>query len=129
MRLKDEHGYTLVELLVAILIIGTLAAIALPGFLGQKDKAHDATVKADLRNAVSEMESCYTLLGTYAGCPNADHPLAVDAVATVTPDAKGYEVSKTSSTDTVFTVKRLPSGYSHTCTRPNFGGCASDGSW
>ena len=71
-RLKDERGFTLIELLVVVLIIGILAAVALPTFLGQRDKGFDADAKSNARNLQTMVESCgVDKAGDYTACDTA----------------------------------------------------------
>lgn len=56
---EKDQGFTLIELLVVIIIIGILAAIAIPVFLNQRQKAVDTGIKSDLRTVANEMESYY----------------------------------------------------------------------
>jgi type IV pilus assembly protein PilA len=66
MQEENEEGFTLIELLVVIIIIGILAAIAIPVFLNQRKKGYDAGIKADLRNAATAQETYLTDYNKYA---------------------------------------------------------------
>ncbi|HZJ28835.1 MAG TPA: prepilin-type N-terminal cleavage/methylation domain-containing protein [Solirubrobacterales bacterium] len=132
----EESGFTLVELLVVMLILGLLAAIAIPAFFNQRDKANDSDAKATVRTAQTAMETFATDSdGSYAGAVVADlvaiEPTLSEAgadltVAGVTADS--YSVVVLSSTGTSFWATRAADGTSTLGCDTDAGGCPS-GDW
>ena len=129
---NEEKGFTLIELLVVILIIGILAAIALPAFLGQRQKGQDAEAKSNARNIVSHMESCYTVDQTYVGCGTSPDvtgsgiPLGTVAI---TGTLTGYSVDATSKSTNHFIITKAGSVTTRTCTATGSGACPTSGNW
>jgi prepilin-type N-terminal cleavage/methylation domain-containing protein len=103
-RRDGEEGFTLIELLVVIIIIGILAAIAIPVYLNQRQKAFVASVKSDLQSAATSEEAYYTDAVAYvAGAPSAvltnqgfklspNNVITVTAVTATSFCAVGYNV-------------------------------------
>ncbi|MGY4642611.1 prepilin-type N-terminal cleavage/methylation domain-containing protein [Cellulomonas sp. URHB0016] len=80
---EKDQGFTLIELLVVIIIIGILAAIAIPVFLNQRKKAVDASIKSDLRTVANELETYYTDSQAYPTAVTASTG-ATDGTNTIT---------------------------------------------
>ena len=79
LRNQGEGGFTLIELLVVVIIIGILAAIAIPTFLNQRKKGWESAVKSDLRNYAIVMETHLTDVGTYADTTTVTKPAPVES--------------------------------------------------
>ncbi len=141
-----EAGFTLIELLVVMLILGILAAIALPAFFNQKDKAGDAKAKEYAHSAQVAIETFFTDHGTYEGSNAtvagvANKPL-IDIEPTLSsaegltvtgpgaaanPTDTGYKITINGSGAQTFTVQNEGGTLTYPCSVEGKGGCPSGG--
>jgi len=149
-RAEEEKGFTLIELLVVILIIGILAAIAIPSFLNQKSKATDASAKELARTGQTASETyatdhngSYTSLSATVlqgieptiqiAAGNNNAYLSNAAATTTNVAGDGFTVTATSTSGNTFTISRTGAGVvTRTCTPTttgaSSGGCVA-GTW
>jgi type IV pilus assembly protein PilA len=139
---ESESGFTLIELLVVMLILGILAAIALPAFFNQKEKAGDAKAKENAHTAQVAMETFSTdHNGTYVGASVAElkaiEPTIKEATTTGEGEAattsegivttglstNGYTIKSYSSNGHIFEVKNTGGVMTYPCSPGGKGGC------
>ena len=123
-----QRGFSLVELLVALAMLGLLAAIAIPVFMGQRSRGQEAAAKSLVRSAASTVESAYADTRDYAAIDvarlraiepgiafDATENRAQDGQVAFTAAADGYTLSTETAAGTTWAIIRSASGVARTC--------------
>ena len=139
---EGEAGFTLIELLVVMLILGILAAIAIPAFFNQREKAGDAQAKSAVRTAETAMETFATEHGgSYENATVAnlhsieptlqeegDNRIVIEEPAV--PGPKAFKVVSISGTENEFSIERIADGtVKFDCEEKEKAGCPAEGKW
>ena len=118
--MRRTKGFTLIELLIVVVIIGILAAIAIPKFANTKEKAYIASMKSDLRNLVTAQEA-------YFSDNNSTYAASTTAMGTNYKGSSGVTVTINSSTATGWTAKATHASTTKTCAISLGGGSTNEG--
>ena len=144
-RMQSQKGFTLIELLVVAAVVGILAAIGLPAFLGEQEKGQDASAKSNARNVVSAVESCYSETKNYEECDTLADLQATDTkpgveltdtttqqegAVSVTATADTFTIAGYSQSNNTFVVTKAADGtFTRSCSPGGSGGCQAVGVW
>lgn len=133
---RSEDGFTLIELLIVILILGILAAIAVPSFLSQRDRAHDTDAMAGAATARAAIET-YAIdhQGNFTGANTTIllvyEPTLVEYDLTVNiPAPRAYDVAVRSESGVTFGFSQISATeFARFCDSPGTRACRDDGTW
>ena len=137
-RLRGERGFSFIELLIVVILLGILAAIVLPAFLSQTGQGDDASAKSDAREVATAVEHCFAEGNDYTQCDERAElqvsglpwGTAEGQVQVISATSREYVVRAISRNGHRFTWTKAPNGaVARSCSPSGEGGCDSTGAW